>query len=101
MSFSPRRIMADVLLMPTLQLGNPIRLLISVETSDFARLTSRWLMRIHDVLSGVKYGAVQIKDRRNGVQTFSDFLCHSDGDSILRLKFVYQGFRSRLAANRK
>jgi hypothetical protein len=31
--------MADVLLMPTLQLSNPIRLLISVETSDFARLT--------------------------------------------------------------
>ena len=82
MSFSPRRIMADVLLMPTLQLSNPIRLLISVETSDFAGLTLRWLMRIHDVLSGVKYRAVQIKDTRNGVQTFSDFLCHSDGDSI-------------------
>jgi hypothetical protein len=48
MSFSPRRIMADVLLMPALQLSNPIRLLISVETSDFARLTLRWLMRIHD-----------------------------------------------------
>src|SRR6516164_5515458 len=72
MSFSPRRIMADVLLMPTLQLSNPIRLLISVETSDFAGLTLRWLMRIHDVLSGVKYRAVQIKDTRNGVQTFSD-----------------------------
>jgi hypothetical protein len=36
-----------------------------------------------------------IKDRRNGVQTFRDFLCHSDGDSI------YPGFRSGLAANRK
>src|SRR6516164_2859598 len=48
MSFSPRRIMADMLLMPALQLSNPIRLLISVETSDFARLTLRWLMRIHD-----------------------------------------------------
>jgi hypothetical protein len=50
MSFSTRRIMADVLLMPTLQLSNPIRLLISVETSDFARLSLRWLMRIHNVL---------------------------------------------------
>jgi hypothetical protein len=40
-------------------------------------------------------GMGQIKDRRIGVQTFPDFLCHSDGDSI------YPGFRSGLAANRK
>jgi len=72
-----------------------------VKTNNFARQTLGWVMGIHDVPSGVKYGAVQIKDRRNGVQTFSDFLCHSDGDSVLGLKFVYQGFRSRLAANRK
>ena|SRR5215469_16284287 len=65
--------MADVLLMPTLQLSNPIRLLISVETSDFARLTLRWLMRIHGVLSGVKYGPYKSETGGMAFKPFSDF----------------------------
>jgi hypothetical protein len=53
---SPRRIMPDVLLMPTLKVGDPIGLFIQVETNNFSLLTLTWSMWLHDVLYGAKYG---------------------------------------------
>jgi hypothetical protein len=47
MPFNPRRIMADVLLMPTLKIGDPIRLLILVEANNFSRLTVRHFWLLH------------------------------------------------------
>jgi hypothetical protein len=48
MASRPGRIVANVLLMPTLQLGNPVRLLVLVEPDDFSGLALKWCFWLHD-----------------------------------------------------
>jgi hypothetical protein len=81
--------MSDVLPMPALGL--------TPESTSWIRINhlkvSHEQLLVSTSMSNQVWG--RKSDRRNGVQTFRDFLCHSDGDSI------YPGFRSGLAANRK
>ena len=90
MVLGPCRIMSDVLPMPALRL--------TPESTSWIRINhlkvSHEQLLVSTSMNNQVWGR-KIKERRNGVQTFSDFLCHSDGDSI------YPGFRSGLAANRK
>jgi hypothetical protein len=51
----PWRIMADVLLVPTLQFRYPVQLLIQVEANNFSRHTFTLLLRLHRSLSGLVY----------------------------------------------
>lgn len=52
MPHRPWRIMADVLLMPTLQFCHPVQLLIHVEANNFSWHTFTLLLRLHHLLSG-------------------------------------------------
>jgi hypothetical protein len=47
----PRRILSDMLLVPTLKLSNPVQLLILMKANDLSRLTFQLALRLHDVLS--------------------------------------------------
>jgi hypothetical protein len=46
MPISPRRIVSDILLMPTLQISNPIEAFIQMIIDDFAERTCLYL-RVH------------------------------------------------------
>ena len=52
MTNSPRRIMSNMLLMPTLKFGDPIQVFILVETNNLSRLTLKLTLRLHVRLSG-------------------------------------------------
>jgi hypothetical protein len=47
MARRPGWIMADVLLMPTLEVGNPVRLLVLVKADDFSWLALKWSFSFH------------------------------------------------------
>jgi hypothetical protein len=52
MSDGPRRIVPDVLPMPALKLGDPVQVLVSVESDNLSRLTWQLVLRFHPILSG-------------------------------------------------
>ena len=48
MTRGPRRIVPDVLLVPTFKLSNPIQILVLVETNNLSRLALRLALWFHD-----------------------------------------------------